>query len=226
MPDFCFNHMTITGAVEEIARFKQTCIIGEGEDATLDFNTVIPMPAMLQGSEVSSVVDDGLRVLGRGDLLDDKLPANFPRSLSLAEMLDFPWVKAASIQTVEELKTFLIERNPEIIPAAQRAIICHEQTGFLNWYDWSCANWGTKWNACEFHIERDEPTYFECSFDTAWGPPQPVWKKIGELFPTLEFELDGEETSSELAFTGSIRAGHLKLYQIPPTTVDEDVFVD
>lgn len=40
MPNWCQNSMKITGAAEEIARFKQTCII----DGELDFNAVIPMP--------------------------------------------------------------------------------------------------------------------------------------------------------------------------------------
>ena len=40
MPNWCVNHMKITGAAGEITRFKQTCII----DGKLDFNTIIPKP--------------------------------------------------------------------------------------------------------------------------------------------------------------------------------------
>ena len=40
MPNWCVNHMKITGAAGEITRFKQTCII----DGKLDFNTIIPQP--------------------------------------------------------------------------------------------------------------------------------------------------------------------------------------
>ena len=43
MPNWCHNRMKITGAAEEIARFKQTCING---DQGVDFNAVIPMPAI------------------------------------------------------------------------------------------------------------------------------------------------------------------------------------
>jgi hypothetical protein len=46
MPNWCHNYMKVTGAVEELARFKQACIrvVFEGEPAQLDFNALIPMP--------------------------------------------------------------------------------------------------------------------------------------------------------------------------------------
>jgi hypothetical protein len=106
--------MTITGAAEEIARFKQTCIDEHG----LDFNALIPMPA-----EVDN---------------DEHVPGSFP-----------------------------------------------------DWYVWSCQHWGTKWNACRFHVEINEATCFKCTFDTAFAPPIPVFEKLGKMFPTLDFELSG-----------------------------------
>jgi hypothetical protein len=46
MPNWCHNYMKVTGAVEELARFKQACmrVVFEGEPAQLDFNALIPMP--------------------------------------------------------------------------------------------------------------------------------------------------------------------------------------
>ena len=38
MPKVVHNCMTITGAAEEIARFKQTCII----DGEMDFSAIMP----------------------------------------------------------------------------------------------------------------------------------------------------------------------------------------
>lgn len=47
-----------------------------------------------------------------------------------------------------------------------------------NWYDWSCDNWGTKWNA-----RWPEADYFNHTimFDTAWSFPSPVIDKLAEL---------------------------------------------
>jgi hypothetical protein len=56
MPNWCDNYMKITGAAEEIARFKQTCII----DGELDFNAIIPMPANVQHNNATG--EDGLPV--------------------------------------------------------------------------------------------------------------------------------------------------------------------
>jgi len=64
--------------------------------------------------------------------------------------------------------------------------------GYDNWYDWRCANWGTKWNAYNFDTE-DCPiphlngTTYE--FFTAWSAPEPILFRLSEMFPDVEFEL-------------------------------------
>lgn len=45
--------------------------------------------------------------------------------------------------------------------------------GYANWYDWSCAKWGTKWDADVVDINDKSIT-----FDTAWDAPMPVIKRI------------------------------------------------
>lgn len=62
------------------------------------------------------------------------------------------------------------------------------QYGSDNWYDWSVANWGTKWNSYGYHdyTEKD----FDgatLTFDTAWSSPQPVIAALAEKFPDLHF---------------------------------------
>ena len=48
-----------------------------------------------------------------------------------------------------------------------------EKYGFQDWYNWSIHNWGTKWDACNSHIESDDEDYIFITFDTAWSPPEP-----------------------------------------------------
>jgi hypothetical protein len=77
--------------------------------------------------------------------------------------------------------------------------------GYDNWYDWANEEWGTKWNA---HTVDD--TCFQtlnngdmCAtflFETAWSPPMPVYHKMSEMFPTLEFDLELTEESDEFDF--------------------------
>jgi hypothetical protein len=49
-----------------------------------------------------------------------------------------------------------------------------------------------------------------CGFSTAWAAPEPIWKKIGEMFPALAFELEAISGENGDAFKGSIRNGRLE----------------
>lgn len=53
--------------------------------------------------------------------------------------------------------------------------------GTTTWYDWSIINWGTKWNAYSFEFVDDNTIKFE----TAWNCPEPVIKKLSEMYPEL-----------------------------------------
>ena len=136
MPNWCHNSMNITGSIDDIARFKQTCIgvVFEGEQAQLDFNKITPMPA------------------------------GMPSATAL---------------------------------------------------DWASEHWGTKWNATHSGSMRDEDGHYDCGFDTAWSPPVPIWEKLGEMFPALNFSLSGYEPLMDFAFRGTIENGKLELLNVP-----------
>ena len=51
-----------------------------------------------------------------------------------------------------------------------------ELYGTNNWYDWSCANWGTKWNAYDIYCDANV-----IEFNTAWSCPLPVLDKLAEI---------------------------------------------
>jgi hypothetical protein len=53
MPKVVHNCMTITGAAEEIARFKQTCII----DGEMDFSAIMPEERNVLASSFSRTVE-------------------------------------------------------------------------------------------------------------------------------------------------------------------------
>ena len=174
MPNWCVNHMKITGAAGEITRFKQTCII----DGKLDFNTIIPQPLAW-----ALFADSG------------ELPTDPTMSKAWWE----------------------------------RYHLClaqwKEATGYDHPNDWAIEHWGTKWNASEFRVATDQANEFACAFATAWDPPDPVWEKMGEMFPTLTFELSGKEPNMAFAFEGSIRDGQMDFQYveyIPDEKADED----
>jgi len=60
-------------------------------------------------------------------------------------------------------------------------------------YHWCCENWGTKWGFCNPVLEDEFEDRLEYRFDTAWSPPIPLVRKMGEMFPKLKFTLRYEE---------------------------------
>jgi len=62
-----------------------------------------------------------------------------------------------------------------------------------DWYNWSCENWGTKWDACDSHVNESEPQCFSVGFDTAWSPPIAWIQNIMDKYPNLEFSLEYDE---------------------------------
>jgi hypothetical protein len=66
-----------------------------------------------------------------------------------------------------------------------------EKYGSDNWYDWSCENWGTKWNGVS-----DEPyTNGEgfIRFRTAWSYPEGFIEALSKKFPNELIKFDWEE---------------------------------
>ena len=60
-----------------------------------------------------------------------------------------------------------------------------KRIGYPSWYEWSIANWGTKWNASEGTMDITDEEYVDLEFDTAWGPPTAVVEALSEKYPKL-----------------------------------------
>lgn len=69
--------------------------------------------------------------------------------------------------------------------------------GENNWHDWSCKNWGTKWNS--EGATADGPDIF---FETAWSPCLPVIDALAKEFPEAGFFFKYYEAGC--AFCGSV----------------------
>lgn len=61
--------------------------------------------------------------------------------------------------------------------------------GENNWYDWSCKNWGTKWNSVDAEINDEE-----IHFLTAWSPCDPVIAALAAMFPAARITYNFYET--------------------------------
>ncbi len=63
--------------------------------------------------------------------------------------------------------------------SAKKAVL-KARYGHDNWYDWRLENWGTKWNSYECSLDTSwiEDGSLEYHFETAWGPPDEVHRKL------------------------------------------------
>ena len=86
-----------------------------------------------------------------------------------------------------------------------------DKYGHDNWYDWSINNWGTKWDACEPHINHNDIDFFSLTFDTAWSPPIEWIKYIMKDFPDLRFSLEYDEPGC--AFGGNLQAQYKLIWE-------------
>ena len=64
-----------------------------------------------------------------------------------------------------------------------------ELYGENNWYDWSCKNWGTKWNSVDAEAYDNDFV-----FQTAWSPADPVIAALAKMFPAVRFTYTFSET--------------------------------
>jgi hypothetical protein len=72
-----------------------------------------------------------------------------------------------------------------VLETLANIIHCFISTGCTNWYEWSNAYWGTKWNSRGFErIDNDT-----IQFDTAWSIPVPVFRKFFEKYKDREIEI-------------------------------------
>ena len=84
------------------------------------------------------------------------------------------------------------------------AIAGREPKGGWDWYTWSIAHWGTKWDVEEILAEDEDTDYIGISFETAWSPPIEWVIAVSKKFPSLYFVLTYSEPG--MGFAGEYRA--------------------
>lgn len=180
MPNHVTNILKFVGPQDDIdilrARIKS--VDEQGYKTAIDFNKIIPMPQTLNITS-GSLVDRGIAILKFTEKGDDS---------ELRAMLNYPWVKAENITTPQQLVDHFLkgdDGNRGYLTEARMALENIEKYGHKDWYSWSIANWGTKWNAYETSDDEDS-----IKFDTAWSTPAPIVEKLSEMFPTVTIILE------------------------------------
>lgn len=157
MPNHIRNRLTVNGSPEKV---KAVFEFIKGSELAIDFNTIVPMPKSLNVSSSSDSEMAWCAIYKRST-----------RYLSTSAALER--FNAASITEQESLKKLAAEYEFNFVTY-----------GSNSWYDWSIANWGTKWNAYEQSIISDN----QIEFDTAWAAVPNLIKNLGDKFKEVSFE--------------------------------------
>jgi hypothetical protein len=75
----------------------------------------------------------------------------------------------------------------EVVPFSFFQLVPRPHKEDDNWYNWNCANWGTKWDARNVVIYKQEHNCIIIQCDTAWSPPKEWAINASILHPNLTF---------------------------------------
>lgn len=172
MPNWCSQTLTIKGTKTNIKKFKK---------------------------------DQEAYVASKGGKKNDGCCFSFNVFKEMPEALNKldHWVGTNAREGYEptaEEKAFAMEQFQTIDTEQLRKKVREVGGGTSSWYDWNCANWGTKWDACNPSLDTDTDEELLYSYDTAWSPAVPAIEQASLKYPKLTFRLCYTEESS--AFCG------------------------
>lgn len=185
-----------------------------------DFETLIPMPA-----SVRDIVENGsdryipfLMNLDGAYLLWEKLRGDFggryaalPRWQGFTSMRD-GWMETHLREIVGDAP----------IDNALAMIRAFAETGHKGWYEWSVANWGTKWNSyapCGVDEHEGLP---QLRFTTAWTYPLPVLQAFAVKHPNASFDFWAFDEGWNFFAIGGASRGKFTCQQFKPDRGDPD----
>ena len=192
MANFVKNRVVIANANDE--QVKKVLDFIKSDESLVDFNKVVPMPSGLETD------DSTLGELGRDYIL----------SFYSSDSTEVNRIKG-------EFDKLDDEQKKECLSLGFEYISNKVKYGYENWYDWSCANWGTKWNADNVEVEDNV-----FSFDTPWSGAVPVIAALSRQFPDVCFEYEYAE--EEIGFNvgkGVIKNGDTEGMIYPEDETDE-----
>ena len=103
----------------------------------------------------------------------------------------------------------------------KRAISNHQQCGYMYWYEWNNANWGTKWNAYSQPDEGHPEGAATYQFETAWSHPFGLIETISKNLPSVTFNISyADEDLGSNVGTYTIKNGVTSLEDIAPSYRD------
>ena len=212
MPNWCSNALGVTGPAEDIASFVEAIKNPDGtpeDENEWDLTRPHPLPAALQGTRAPalSVKDVEAKIAelkarrAAGELQAHRKHEEYPNS----------WVTDKYLQDMRD--------------AAEKSVKAKKETGYEDWYEWCCHNWGTKWPPHVANVVDTEDTAVMMTFDTAWAPPSELIEKLSKLWPTLQFVLEYSEPGMGFLGATAYKGGFEVAAQYVNSVSDDDPYM-
>jgi len=117
-------------------------------------------------------------------------------SLSLEELIPIPNLHFLKY---DELK--------EILDESELKECIFDKNGSLDWYEYSCSKWGTKWdvNVINFNSTEDSLSY---TFESAWSPPESWLVTVSQAY-NAKFEMTSYEEGCDFWYRIVIENGRV-----------------
>lgn len=196
MPNWVTNNIIVDE--KDFKKLKKLLL---DKDEQVDFNKLVPMPQDLQitsGSYSWEVdrFDFGFehtkkKIKFQDEVLAPYLSRFYNKRIKRIDFIEVVLnnLKNSQSDTKQTIETSLKEFYGIDLTSNDRSPVETLFSGYFNiqrygekdWYDWSYANWGTKWNGSETYIMGNI-----ISFQTAWGCPYGV---IDELSKHIDFKV-------------------------------------
>jgi len=177
MPNHVLNIMILSGEEKDIAKLRESIkgVDDDGEEMPIDFDKIMPMPKDLRIDSVHS----GIISAAKWALKEINLEPRYPGDMNDMSTV----INAMETQNAFKEKSPL-EFSDEDWDVFIQVLQNYKKHGVGYWYDWTRANWDTKWNA---YSQREEDGTIR--FDTAWSTPCKVIQKLSKQHPEVKIEI-------------------------------------
>lgn len=206
MPNYTWNHMSMKAS--DYKKYVER--IDEDGKTTVDFNVLIPMPKSYEGIASSTETDRSFVYY-----ISDELKLSQAETMAKIKALlpNYPkWRYGGYVTTYMTLRKRPITDIRAALDLGKQVLENIKNYGAIDWYDWCCDNWSTKWNAFDVEVEDIDEESDICwfKFTTAWCPPE---RWIIELSKHCDFTLSCEVEGSDTGYRYVCENGVLRYFE-------------
>lgn len=202
MPNWSTNHTVFIGSAATLDTIEAAV-----SDAQFDFDLLHPRPEIYDTytSPVRTVTDEAFT---------ERYGFDAPHTID--EFIETHKLHNTNPQLHAHEKQF------NLIPETVYASIL-ETYGQPDWFDWSYANWGTKWTGSSASVQHRLPNLLVVDYMTAWGAPSQLFEYLLATYPDLQI-INGSELegfSDEIEVTHGCEMAFRAYYSVNVSTTVE-----